>query len=254
MGGNAGLYSRVCVRCRRKDRLCSPRSYFVDRSLRRCTCSCELLSSERCAEAWKVRRGDGRRLESADVPQPRLHSDGFTVVGCSMSFVFREGGLQELGGKALALLRLEQTGLPVPSWFAISPSAFTASLSTVGLTKAQVERATSEHPGRLSSALLLLKPSDEIQREVNDALQALSVEGVRFAVRSSALDEDGSRHSFAGQFDTFLFVDPKEISAKIAAVWRSGFSKRILEYRRQHGLSNMAFAAPPALVQKMSPA
>jgi len=168
-----------------------------------------------------------------------------------MSFVFREGGLQELGGKALALLRLEQAGLPVPPWFAISPSAFTASLSTVGLTKDQIERVTSEQPGRLNSALLLLKPSDEIQREVNDALRALSVETVRFAVRSSAVDEDGSQHSFAGQFDTFLFVDQKGISAKIAAVWRSGFSERILEYRRQHGLSNVAFAAPAVLVQKM---
>jgi rifampicin phosphotransferase len=168
-----------------------------------------------------------------------------------MSFVFREGGLQELGGKALALLRLEQAGLPVPPWFAISPSAFSASLSTVGLTQDQVERVTSEQPERLNSALLSLKPSDEVQREVNDALRELSAEGVRFAVRSSAVDEDGSQHSFAGQFDTFLFVDPKGISAKIAAVWRSGFSERILEYRRQHGLSNAAFAAPAVLVQKM---
>ncbi len=42
-------------------------------------------------------------------------------------FVFREGGLQELGGKALSLLRLEQAGLPVPPWFVISPEAFKAS-------------------------------------------------------------------------------------------------------------------------------
>jgi rifampicin phosphotransferase len=163
-----------------------------------------------------------------------------------MSFVFRDGGLQELGGKALALLRLEQAGLPIPPWFAIAPSAFTASM-----TKAQTQALASGQPEGVNSALLSLKPSDEIQREVDDAVRDSSVEGSRFAVRSSAVDEDGSQHSFAGQFDTFLFVDPNRISGKVAAVWRSGFSDRILEYRRQHGLSGVTIAAPAVLVQKM---
>jgi phosphohistidine swiveling domain-containing protein len=162
-----------------------------------------------------------------------------------MSFVLRDGSLQELGGKALALLRLEQAGLPIPSWFVIPPLAFTASL-----TRTQAEALTSEQPDRLNSALLSLKPSDEIQREVDGAVRDLSGEGSRFAVRSSAVDEDGSQHSFAGQFDSFLFVDPRGINGKIAAVWRSGFNGRILEYRRQHGLSN-ASLAPAVLVQRM---
>jgi rifampicin phosphotransferase len=162
------------------------------------------------------------------------------------AFVFREGGLQDLGGKALALLCAERAGLPVPPWFVISPSAFAASL-----TREQSELLASKHSEGLSSELLSLKPSDEVQREVSDALRDLSAGGSRFAVRSSAIDEDGSEHSFAGQFDTFLFVDAKDISAKIAAVWRSGFSDRILEYRRQRGLSNSAQSAPAVLVQKM---
>jgi rifampicin phosphotransferase len=161
-------------------------------------------------------------------------------------FVFREGGLQDLGGKALALLRSEQAGLPVPPWFVISPSAFAASLS-----REQSEMLASKRSERLSSELLSLKPSDEVQREVGDALRDLFMDGSRLAVRSSAVDEDGSQYSFAGQFDTFLFVEAKDISAKIAAVWRSGFNDRILEYRRQRGLSNSAQSAPAVLVQKM---
>ena len=161
-------------------------------------------------------------------------------------FVFREGGLQELGGKALALLRLEQAGLPIPAWFVISPPAFKASL-----TREQVDALSSERFERVKTELLSLTPSDEILREVGDALRDLCCDGSRFAVRSSAVDEDGSQHSFAGQFDTFLFVDPREISAKIAAVWRSGFGERILEYRRQHGLASSLFSAPAVLVQRM---
>ncbi len=161
-------------------------------------------------------------------------------------FVFREGRLQELGGKALALLWLEQAGLPVPPWFVISPPAFKASL-----TREQVDALSSERVERVKTELLSLTPSDEILREVADALRDLSCDGSRFAVRSSAVDEDGSQHSFAGQLDTFLFVDPQEISGKIAAVWRSGFSERILEYRRQHGLASSSFSAPAVLVQRM---
>jgi len=168
-----------------------------------------------------------------------------------MSFVFRDGGLQELGGKALALLRLEQAGLPVPPWFAIAPSAFTASLTAAGLTNKGAEALASEQPEQLNSALRPLRPSAEVEREVDDAMRDLSVEGGRFAVRSSAVDEDGSQHSFAGQFDTFLFVDRVGITSKVAAVWRSGFSDRVLEYRRQHHLSNATLAAPAVLVQKM---
>jgi len=161
-------------------------------------------------------------------------------------FVFREGGLQELGGKALALLRLEQAGLPVPPWFVISPSAFTASL-----TAEQVQALRSEQIEHLKAELRSLKPSDEILREVEDALREFFCDCGRFAVRSSAVDEDGSQHSFAGQFDTFLFVDAKGICEKLAAVWRSAFSDRIVEYRRQHGLASSTLGAPAVLIQKM---
>src|SRR5215467_7964261 len=160
-------------------------------------------------------------------------------------FVLREGGLDELGGKALALLRLQQAGLPVPPWFVIAPPAFTASL-----TPEQAEALGSE-PQSLGGGLLSLKPSEEIQHEVRTALGDLAADGRRFAVRSSAVDEDSFEHSFAGQFDTFLFVDVKDIASKIAAVWLSGFSPRVSEYRRQHRLVASERSVPAVLVQRM---
>jgi phosphohistidine swiveling domain-containing protein len=161
-------------------------------------------------------------------------------------FINRDGGLQELGGKALALLRMGDANLPVPAWFVISPLAFTASLTT--------EHLEALVPGQLpcpNSNLFTFKPADEIEHEIGDALRELSAEGGRFAVRSSAVDEDGSQHSFAGQLDTFLFVTSDEVCAKVAAVWRSGFSDRILEYRRQRGLTSSPPSAPAVLVQRM---
>jgi phosphohistidine swiveling domain-containing protein len=163
-----------------------------------------------------------------------------------VKFVLREGGVGELGGKALALQRLEQAALPIPAWFVIPPAAFSTSL-----TGEQADALAGGRTDRIRCALVSLRPSDEVLREVGDALRELSGDGSRFAVRSSAVDEDGWQHSFAGQFDTFLFVDAGGISGKVAAVWRSGFSERILEYRRQHGLLSGPATAPAVLVQRM---
>ena len=81
-------------------------------------------------------------------------------------FVNRDGGLQELGGKALALLRMADANLPVPVWFAISPTAFAASLTTE-----QFEMFASGQLSGSNSNLLTLKPTEEIEREIHHALR-----------------------------------------------------------------------------------
>ena len=63
-------------------------------------------------------------------------------------------------------------------------------------------------------------------------------DGGPVAVRSSASDEDGEHHSFAGP------TRPASCSSRprtgpptaFADVWRSAFSDRIIAYRREHGL------------------
>ena len=82
------------------------------------------------------------------------------------------------------------------------------------------------------------------------ALAELCPDGSPVAVRSSASDEDGVDHSFAGQLESYLFVQPEDVAERVAAVWRSGFSTRLLAYRQQHGLTVLPH--PPAvLVQRM---
>lgn len=61
---------------------------------------------------------------------------------------------------------------------------------------------------------------------------------LRVAVRSSAIDEDGRLASFAGQYETYLNVSG--VHAVVEAVGRcraSTRSPRVLEYRRNYGLS-----------------
>ena len=81
-----------------------------------------------------------------------------------------------------------------------------------------------------------VKPAPEVTTELVEAFARLCPDGRLAAVRSSAADEDSAERSFAGQLETFLFVTGDDLADRVAAVWRSGFSSRILSYRRQHGL------------------
>jgi phosphohistidine swiveling domain-containing protein len=125
------------------------------------------------------------------------------------------------GGKARALARADAAGLPVPPWFVLSAAAF------------------HEDPA-----------GARIADEIAGALHAIAPAGELVAVRSSASDEDGAGHSFAGQLESFLNVAAADVPAKIAAVWQSAFSDRIRAYRREHGLPAEP-RAPGVLIQRM---
>lgn len=124
------------------------------------------------------------------------------------------------GGKARALALLTQAGVRrVPPLLAVVPEAFSGEFA---LTPEQA-------------------------KQILDALP--SVGPGPYAVRSSALDEDGALHSFAGQLASFLNVDAADVPAKIADVWRSGLSGHVLQYRQERGLD--APEPPGVLIMPM---
>jgi phosphohistidine swiveling domain-containing protein len=129
-------------------------------------------------------------------------------------------GSPAAGGKARALAAVERAGLPVPAWFVLSSDAYAATLTP------------------------------EVRAELSSAIAGISPNGERLAVRSSASDEDGIDHSFAGQLESFLQVPPGEVVDKVMAVWQSGLTDRIAAYRREHGLPG-APRPPAVLVQRM---
>ncbi len=96
--------------------------------------------------------------------------------------------------------------------------------------------------------VVVLPVANEIEIE-----EFLDKTGGPWAVRSSALDEDGQAHSFAGQLESFLNVRREELVEKIGAVRQSGFSERIALYRRQAGLP-LPPPMPAVIIQQMVPA
>lgn len=144
-----------------------------------------------------------------------------------------------IGGKAAGLRRLLQAGFPVPRWRVILPP------------DEEAVRALEGQIFSVSEAMLLQKCRET---GLHDALQSLLAEefqgATKFAVRSSAMDEDGTAHSFAGQFQSFLNVRPEEVMLHVVRVWLSGFQDRAAAYRKARHL-NAALRCPAVVVQEM---
>jgi phosphohistidine swiveling domain-containing protein len=125
-----------------------------------------------------------------------------------------------IGGKAFALAALGRGGFDVPAWFAVSADAATAGLPAIA-------------------------------DDVAAAVARLAPDGSLVAVRSSAIDEDGAGHSFAGQFESYLNVPPSEVLARVREVWQSADAERVQTYRRERGLEGPP-VAPAVIVQRMA--
>jgi len=154
--------------------------------------------------------------------------------------------LSLLGGKAGALAKLHHASLPIPPWFVLSPPALTACLTEAQQTAWQ-NAASSTQFHDIIAALTVNGP---VLTELQAAIAQLCPDHQRVAVRSSAVDEDSLQHSFAGQLESFLFVEPADIAKRLVDVWRSGFSERVLLYRQEAGLP-ITPQAPAVLVQQM---
>jgi rifampicin phosphotransferase len=155
---------------------------------------------------------------------------------------FDAGNVASMGGKALALAALANAGLPVPPWFVVLPSAFEASASP-DLASELADRSSEV----AAEARIRIAPG--VRSAIAAALAGFP-EHATFAIRSSAPDEDGSRHSFAGQLESFLGVQRNDVGDHVVRVWASGFGARLARYRSEAGLPDEG-RVPAVIVQLM---
>ncbi|MEM1381884.1 MAG: PEP/pyruvate-binding domain-containing protein, partial [Pseudomonadota bacterium] len=134
-----------------------------------------------------------------------------------------------MGGIGASLVSLTRAGFNVPD-FVIIP-ADSVEHQPNGALEPQIKE-TSQDPLRM-------------------ALTSLASDGSsRWAVRSSAVDEDGAQHAFAGQLASYLNIAIEDVADRVEAVRRSGHGDRASAYRAEHGLSNDSIA-PAVVVQRM---
>src|SRR5574339_205554 len=117
-----------------------------------------------------------------------------------------------VGGKAANLSRLARLYHRVPAGFSLPVTVM-----------------DDAHP---------LDLRDEIICAISDLMACHRLLDFIAAVRSSAVDEDGTTASFAGQHETYLnIVGAEAILQAVIRCWESVRSEHALDYRRKKGLS-----------------
>lgn len=131
-------------------------------------------------------------------------------------------GVSVIGGKAAALSELVAHGFDVPDFIVFAATAF----NRRGLS-AEAKKQLVRHLERMGGGL--------------------------FAVRSSAVEEDGAAHSHAGQFLSLLNVAAQDVPGAALRVLQSGMTGTVRAYRASKGLDADG-GAPAVVVQRMVPA
>jgi pyruvate,water dikinase len=149
----------------------------------------------------------------------------------------------QVGGKAATLARLAAAGLPVPPGWVATPELLRAQLTDA----AWQALTTVQDAAQAAAILATVTLPDDFGAHLAGWLEGSAG---TFAVRSSALDEDGAAHSFAGQLQSFLHVPHDTVAQRVVDVWRSGFTPQLFAYRRARGLAG-APTVPAVLIQPM---
>jgi len=167
--------------------------------------------------------------------------------------------LQLVGGKAVGLAGLSASGCPVPPGICVTTEAYTQSLERSGIDPKNDWRKVCMLSGaardaRLTDYQARIRQMDcsRLIAQWREALKVIEVPpGTRWAVRSSATNEDTGRTSFAGLYRTHLGVCEDRIDPAIKDLWGSLWEERVMQYMVERGLDqvipSMAVVIQPML-------
>lgn len=146
-----------------------------------------------------------------------------------------------LGSKIENLKIMKEAGLPVPDFEVFS-------FDELVWSKEKIQTALSDCKGKSTA-----QKSSMLKKAVRESLKAdwdISLDGELFSVRSSSSVEDSDDNSFAGQFDTFLNVERKDICEKIVECVCSLYNENVMTYMEKKGL-DLSLLKMNVIVQKM---
>lgn len=83
-----------------------------------------------------------------------------------------------------------------------------------------------------------VKKDKTLEGELLNDIGRLLSDRKKYAVRSSAIDEDSAEDSFAGVHESYLNVEKKDVFYYIQKVYESAFTDRASAYRKNRGLSS----------------
>ena len=160
-----------------------------------------------------------------------------------------KNSLPLVGGKNASLGEMIKASIRVPPGFAVTTDSYLSFITETGIKDKIFDILSNMPPDDVES---LNKASAEIQDLINNAslpdiiqsaigegysrlCEQCSVEKLPVAVRSSATAEDLPTASFAGQQDTYLWVEGIEkVLDSVQRCWASLFTPRAIDYRNRN--------------------
>lgn len=145
----------------------------------------------------------------------------------------------QVGGKGYNLIEMQQIGIRVPNFCILHQAVLKDLLPEEGsknLAEEQIFALIDNY--KFDSAFW-----DELKGLLNHQTDK------KYSVRSSAIQEDGQDFSFAGQFESFLYVEFEDITKFIKKVWKSNFNKRVIEYHKLNNIQHLGGIA--VVIQEM---
>ena len=154
--------------------------------------------------------------------------------------------IENTGGKGASLGELVSAGFNVPSGFVIVSSVFDNFLIDNKIHK-EIDNKLSnlDYSNLLAIKSVSIEIFDlieggkigvNVKKEITKGYKNLDSEFV--AVRSSATLEDSGKASWAGILESYLNVSEDALIKRIKDCWKSLFSDRAIQYRKQKELTN----------------
>ncbi len=162
---------------------------------------------------------------------------------------------KKVGGKAYNLSHLSRVeGITVPKWICLSTDVF---FEFLGDRLDEYKKLLDNYSPRKREKIIELiessKFSDELSQKICNVLTNVFEPNTKFAVRSSATDEDSDKYSFAGMLDSFLDTDFKNVLKEVKKCYVSGFSERVMEYREKNKLVRNDIAVAVVIQEMVEP-
>lgn len=163
-----------------------------------------------------------------------------------------------VGGKGASLGEMIQAKIPVPPGFVVLSSAFDKFLEEINLKEdieAQLKMVNPKDTNSIDKASAVLRdmihdtpmPKD-LEKEILSAFKKLDAKYV--AVRSSATAEDSAIASWAGELETYLNTEKKNVLERVKQCWSSLFTPRAIFYRHEKNLIDH-YVSVAVVIQKM---
>lgn len=166
--------------------------------------------------------------------------------------VGQKANQKQIGGKAYNLAHLSKLKLNVPKWIALPASCFDDFIYEHRDEYFHLLDNYSEaNRKKIVKLIRETEFSDDTKQKISaEIAKNFDIEDL-LSIRSSATDEDGAKHSFAGMLESYLYVKQNaDIFSYIKKCYVSCFSERAMTYRRQNGLINHKISVA-VIVQKM---